>query len=79
MEAGLVFDYDRDGDILYISKVPPYPEQQSEEIGDEVVARLNPSTGDVEALEILFFSTRLKESSHLEVPVTTEMRLTNTA
>ena len=75
MEAGLNVDYDREGDILYISSVKPYPEQESEEIGDEVVARLNPSTGKVEALEILFFSTRLLRSSHLELPVTANMRL----
>jgi len=75
MEAGLTFDYDREGDILYISKGPPYPEQESEEIGDEVVARLNPATGEVEVLEILFFSTRLLRSSRLELPVTSEMHL----
>jgi hypothetical protein len=37
----------------------PYAEQESEELGDEVVARLNPGTGAVENLEVLFFSTRL--------------------
>ena len=75
VDTRLTIDYDREGDILYISKLPPYPEQESEEIGDEVVARLNPSTGEVEALEILFFSTRLLRSNRLELPVTTEMRL----
>lgn len=75
MEPGLTLDYDRKGDILYISRVPPYAEQDSEEIGDEVVARLNPDTGEVEALEILFFSSRLLRSDHLEIPVRTEMRL----
>ena len=79
MGTGLTLDYDREGDILYISRVPPYPEQESEEIGDEVVARLNPRTGDVEALEILFFSTRLLRSNHLELPVATEMRLAPSA
>jgi uncharacterized protein YuzE len=38
----LSFRYDREADILYIDKRPPYPEQESEELGDEVVARLNP-------------------------------------
>jgi uncharacterized protein YuzE len=75
METGLTFDYDREGDILYISKGPPYPEQESEEIGDEVVARLNPDTGEVEVLEILFFSTRLLRSNRLELPVSSEMHL----
>jgi uncharacterized protein YuzE len=75
MGSGLTFDYDREGDILYVSSVAPYAEQESEEIGDEVVARLNPKTGEVEALEILFFSTRLLRSSRLELPVTTQMHL----
>lgn len=75
MEAGLTLDYDREGDILYITMVPPYPEQESEEIGDEVVARLNPTTGEVEALEILFFSTRLLGDDHLELPVLAQLRL----
>lgn len=79
METGLTLDYDREGDILYISKVPPYAEQDSEEIGDEVVARLNPDTGEVETLEILFFSTRLLRSDHLELPVRTGMRLSSSA
>ena len=48
MGAKLRFEYDREGDILYIDKCDPYPEQESEELGDDVVARLNPKTGDVE-------------------------------
>jgi hypothetical protein len=28
------------GDILYINTCPPYAEQESEELGDEVIARL---------------------------------------
>jgi hypothetical protein len=28
----------------------------SEELGDDVVARLNPSTGEIENLEVMFFS-----------------------
>ncbi len=75
MEAKLSFKYDREADILYISKCPPYPEQESEEIGDEVIARLNPNTGDVENLEVLFFSTRLLRGDLFELPVTADLRL----
>jgi hypothetical protein len=32
METRLTFDYDDVGDILYINKVPPYPEQESEQL-----------------------------------------------
>jgi hypothetical protein len=31
----------------------------SRKLGDEVVARLNPKTGEIENLEVMFFSTRL--------------------
>jgi uncharacterized protein YuzE len=75
MEAKLTFQYDREGDILYINKRPPYPEQESEELGDQVVARLNPKTGEMENLEILFFSTGLLRSDLFELPVAAELRL----
>jgi uncharacterized protein YuzE len=67
--------YDRQGDILYIYQRPPYPEQESEELGDEVIARMNPKTGEIENLEILFFSTRLLRSDLFELPVTADLRL----
>ncbi len=75
MEAKLTFKYDREGDILYISKRPPYAEQESEELGDEVIARLNPATGEIENLEVLFFSTRLLRSDLFELPITADLRL----
>lgn len=75
METKLSFKYDRKADILYISKRPPYPEQESEEIGDEVIARLNPKTGEIENLEVLFFSTRLLRSNLFELPVKADLRL----
>ena len=58
MEKKLIFKYDRAADILYIDKTPPYPEQETEELGDDVIARLNPGTDEIENLEVLFFSTR---------------------
>lgn len=75
MGAKLTFKYDRDADILYINKCAPYGAQESEELGDEVIARLNPQTGEVENLEILFFSTRLLRSDLFELPVTADLRL----
>ena len=74
MEAKLKFKYDRAGDILYINKTAPYPDQESEELGDGVIARLNPKTGEIENLEVLFFSTRLLRSDLFELPVTAELR-----
>ncbi len=75
MEAKLSFSYDRDADILHIRKRPPYAEQESEEIGDDVIARLNPTTGKVENLEVLFFSTRLLRGDLFEVPIAADLRL----
>ena len=75
MGAKLSFKYDRAADILYINKRPPYPEQESEELGDEVIARLNPDTGEVENLEVLFFSTRLLRDDLFELPISAELRL----
>jgi len=75
MEAKLTFRYDREADILYINRRPPYAEQESEELGNEVIARLNPVTGEIENLEILFFSTRLLQSDMFELPISAELRL----
>jgi uncharacterized protein YuzE len=75
MGAKLIFKYDREADILHIDKCAPYPEQESEELGDEVIARLNPQSGDVENLEVLFFSTRLLRSDLFELPLSAELRV----
>ena len=58
-----------------LSKREPYPEQESEELGDEVIVRLSPETGEIENLEVLFFSTRLLRSDLLELPVAAHLRL----
>ena len=73
MAAKLTFQYDGEADILYITKRPPYPEQRSEELGDDVVARLNPATASIEGLEILFFSVRLGQGG-MELPVDAELK-----
>ena len=74
----LRFKYDREADILHIDKCPPYAEQESEELPGEIVARLNPNTGEVENLEVLFFTTRLLRADLFELPVTADLRLVNT-
>lgn len=75
MVEKLTFKYDRVGDLLYIEKCSPYPEQESEELGDEVIARLNPTTGQIETLKILFFSKRLLDGNFLELPIIADLRL----
>ena len=68
MAGKMIFKYDRGADILYINKRTPYAEQESEELGDDVIARFNPDTGEVENVEVLFFSTRLLRSDIFEIP-----------
>lgn len=74
MAAKLALQYDRKADILYITSRPPYPEQDTEELGDDIIARLNPAPGDIESLEVLFFSTRMLRDDHFELPVIADLR-----
>ena len=75
MEKNLTFRYDPTGDILYLDICPPYADQESEEIGDEIVARLNPDSGEIENLEILFFSKRWNQELPLQLPIDAAFRL----
>ena len=56
METPLTFEYDEGGDILYINKTRPYPEQKTEPLAYNVLVRRNPHTSAVENVEILFFT-----------------------
>ena len=70
MAKSLTFEYDKVGDILNVSidGARPYPEQESDYLGDEdVVVSFNPTTGEVERLEILFFNARMQKDSLLEL------------
>jgi uncharacterized protein YuzE len=74
MAQKLTFQYDREADILYINTVVPYAEQESEELGDEIVARLNPQTGKIENLEVLFFTSRLLRRELFSLPIVADLR-----
>ena len=75
MGAKLSLRYDRAADIAHIDKCPPYAEQESEETGDDVIARLNPKTGDVENLAAPFFSTPLLRNELFELPLKAELHI----
>ncbi len=77
MAETLSLKYDPVGDILYINKCSPYPNQESEELGDDIIVRLNPETGDIETLEVLFFAQRLKEKQELNLPIKVNLQLTS--
>jgi len=74
MAANLIIKYDPTGDILYINKCAPYTEQESEELGDDIIVRVNPKTEEIENLEILFFSQRLQENNELQLPLIAKYR-----
>lgn len=73
MAEKLTFQHDREADILYINTVPPYAEQESEELEDEVIARLNPKTGKIENFEVLFFTSRLLRRELFSLPVSADL------
>ena len=73
MGTNLTFQYDREADILYINTCPPYPEQESEELDDEIIARFNPETGEIENIEVLFFSTRLLRKELFQLPISAHL------
>ena len=75
MAEKLTFNYDREADILYIDKVSPYADQESEELEDDIVVRLNPITNEVENFEVLFFSTRLLRKNLFDLPVAASLSL----
>lgn len=75
MGTSLTFQYDREADILYINTCPPYPEQESEELDDEIIARFNPETDEIENLEVLFFSTRLLRQELFQLPISARLHL----
>lgn len=75
MAKKLTVRYDKIGDILYIDTCTPYAEQDSEELGDEIIARLNPISSAVENLEILFFSKRWDTLNLLELPINAVLQL----
>jgi hypothetical protein len=75
MQPKLTITYDRIGDILSIDRCQPYDGQESDMLDDEIVVRLNPKTGAVENLEILFFNARLEKGETVELPLTGDLRL----
>ena len=78
MAASLTVEYKKAGDILYLGKTKPYPEQESEELDYGVIVRLNPQMHDLENLEILFFSARVAKGETVQLPVTAEFNFPKT-
>jgi uncharacterized protein YuzE len=79
MATKLMLKYDRGADILYIDRRAPHPDQETIEMGDDIVARVDPVTGEIDSLEVLFFSTRLLREDLVELPVDATMSLVASA
>ena len=75
METQLIMEYDSMGDILYLGKRSPYQEQESEELEYGIIARLNPETGEIKNLEVLFFTSRLAAGKVFQLPILVELYL----
>jgi len=55
LEQKLTLRYDVIGDILYVETCPPYLEQESDELEDEMIGLYNPDSEELEGVGILFF------------------------
>ncbi|MEO7993288.1 MAG: DUF2283 domain-containing protein [bacterium] len=75
MDGKLTFRYVPESDILVISRCPSYPAQETEELGDDVIARLNPTTNEIESVEVLSFTKRLHGGSLLTIPLFAELKM----
>lgn len=71
MAEKLIFEYDRIGDMLFIRQRPPYRGQETDEIADSVIAKLNPQTDVVECVHIMFLSAQIlsHDPFRLNIPV----------
>ena len=77
MAAKLNIQYDPVGDILMIDTVAPYEEQDSDDLGSNVVARFHPVSGAIENLEVLFFMDRVRGGERIELPIEALLRPTS--
>ena len=78
MAKSLTFECDKVGDILSVAidGVRPYPEQESDYLGeDDVVVSFNPDTGEVERLEILFFNARMQKDGRLDLDLSPDAEI----
>lgn len=73
MGEKLIIRYDTIGSFLFLEVCDPYAKQESNEIGECVVARFNLVTGEMESVEVLFFDSWLKKEGAIHVPVSAVM------
>ena len=64
MGTQLTLKYSDAADVLCIVKCPSYVGQETEEIADLVIARMNPQTGRLNTLRFFFFSVSLRNMAN---------------
>ena len=79
MGTELTFTYSQEADVLCILKCPTYEGQETEEIDDFVIARMNPKTREIEYLEILLFLRRLERDGKMSLPIDATLQLAKRA
>ena len=67
-EKGLIFSYDREGDVLDISIGDPR-EAISNEIEDDVFVRIDPVSREVIGFSILNFQKKINTESLIGLPI----------
>jgi len=65
--------YDREADVLYLTMGEPQ-EAVSRELGNDMLLRVHPTTGEVVGLTMLNFASRFTNLSH-EQPLPVRMEL----
>ena len=67
-------EYDKEGDILYVTKGQLTKEDTSEELGDDVVIWKNKKSHDVSGFTVLNFSKRSsKKTGKINLPFEVEL------
>lgn len=57
----LQYFFDREADVLYVSKGAPRADVESEEVGDGIIARVDPVTQEIVGFTILNFLKRTEQ------------------
>jgi uncharacterized protein YuzE len=67
VEKVIQMSYNKEMDILYLSVGDPRP-AITEELGDDILLRLDIETGEVVGLTVLNFSRHFDSSENLQIP-----------
>lgn len=60
--------YDKEADVLYVSKGKPSAKDETFETMDEVVVRKNPKTGEIKGFTVLHFLKRGSKEPTITLP-----------